>query len=1380
MRRDPLRPLRSIATLDIVGDRHALLAVGMGAVLAACVVFGAARLATTLVTGARTPWWANLAGAAATAAIYLWYRRRPDVRSSVAAHSTALVATVALVIPVAYGMSSTIRWLGLVGFAMVLLGRGREAWAWGLAIPLVTTAAVLVEPFVQLPGAPGETSLERGLARIAFVVVLIGMAAAFRGIAERRARELHDSEARHREVFDHAPVAIAHLDRRLRVTDCNERFAGILGTHRDGLVGADLRAMEECRILPALEIALGGGHGEYDGPLERGPSREEIAVSVRTAPLLGDDATVTGAIAIVEDVTDRRRMEQELRRSHADLEQRVRERTEELRQLNLKLSESEERLRLLFETSLDGILSTAPDGRIFSANPAACRLLGQTEDELRKGGRDSVIDVSDPRLAPALEERSRTGRFFGELTMLRKDGARIPCEISSAVYLDRERNLRSSMVIRDVTERRAAETALRESETRFRRLIEEAPIASVISRAGTVLFANSKALEVFGLAGPGAAVGKPAADLYAPECRAESAERTRRRGLGLPVPAEFESVGQRADGGRFPMHVAVAQVELPDGAVSVSFIRDVTEAKRSQRLLARQARFDDVIAGLMARFISATAGEVDAQVTESLGEIGRFLEAEHAYVVIFQPDRAAWGLTHQWRSGDAVDLLQRYEKVPTGGAFAWAEATLLRGEAVQVRSLEELPPDAEAYRAALQRDSVRSVLLVPLGGRGEALRGGVGLRSYSRRMDWEEQDIRQLGLWSDAIATALDRKRADQALRESEERLSLALEATGLGLWDWRLDTGQLTLSERWAAMMGYSLADLEAEKEPWRTRVHPHDLPAAIDALERHLKGDTAVYESEHRLRTKSGAWIWVADRGRVVERDSRGAPVRITGTQRDITERMASEEAQRRLAAAVEQTDEAVLITDPAGTIEYVNPAFERITGYRRDEALGRSPRILKSGRHDAAFYRAIWDAVTSGEVWSGRLTNRRKDGSTYEEEMTISPLRDPSGRIVNFVAVKRDVTREEALREQLNQAQKMEAIGRLAGGIAHDFNNLLQAMLTHAQLLRAHAGDVERVRSEIGDFELQINRGGALTRQLLLFSRRDTVRRERLDLNDVARAVAGMLRRLVRENVAFALEAADRPAMVDADRGQLEQVLMNLVVNASDAMQEGGRLVIRAGSDGSAWCWLEVEDTGHGIPEPVREHIFEPFFTTKGAGKGTGLGLSVVHGIVTQHGGRVDLQTREGQGSRFRVILPRAGSGDLAPAAQPAAASTDLPPGAGERILVVEDEAGAREGIREILATLGYDVVAVGSGAEAGRLDPSLRFALLLSDLMLPDVSGNELAGVLQARWPGMAVILMSGYAEDEALRRGIEAGHVRFLQKPFDMQTLAGAVRAALGA
>jgi CheY-like chemotaxis protein len=357
-------------------------------------------------------------------------------------------------------------------------------------------------------------------------------------------------------------------------------------------------------------------------------------------------------------------------------------------------------------------------------------------------------------------------------------------------------------------------------------------------------------------------------------------------------------------------------------------------------------------------------------------------------------------------------------------------------------------------------------------------------------------------------------------------------------------------------------------------------------------------------------------------------------------------------------------------------------------------------------------------------------------------------------------------------------MEAVGMLAGGVAHDFNNLLQAMLSHVEVVRGRYAEAAQMAATMADLEAEIRRGSALTRQLLLLARRETAKLEQLDLNEVIGSAATFLRRLVRANVAFSVELADEALPVTADRGQIDQVLMNLAVNAADAMPGGGRLTIRSGSHGRAWVWFAADDTGSGIPIEIRERIFEPFFTTKAQGKGTGLGLSVVHGIVTQHHGVVEIQDVPGGGTSFRVTLPRAGSREHPEVVLPTVDASSTPAGHGERVLVVEDEEGARQGLTEILRMLGYDVVAVGSGEEAGLLPSQPGFDVLLTDMMLPGIAGEELARGLLDRWPALKVIFMSGYAQDEAVRRGALAGRVHFLQKPFDMASLAREIRAAL--
>jgi CheY-like chemotaxis protein len=367
---------------------------------------------------------------------------------------------------------------------------------------------------------------------------------------------------------------------------------------------------------------------------------------------------------------------------------------------------------------------------------------------------------------------------------------------------------------------------------------------------------------------------------------------------------------------------------------------------------------------------------------------------------------------------------------------------------------------------------------------------------------------------------------------------------------------------------------------------------------------------------------------------------------------------------------------------------------------------------------------------------------------------------------------------MEEQLRQAQKMEAIGRLAGGAAHDFNNLLQAMLSHLELLRAARGDVDRLDSTAAELEQQIRRGAALTRQLLLFSRRDTAKKELVDLNEIVLSTAGLLRRLVRENIGFHLALSSDPLPAELDRGQIEQVLMNLVVNASDAMPDGGRLTISTSAAAPDSVFFSVSDTGCGIAQELRDRIFDPFFTTKAPDAGTGLGLSVVHGIVARHGGTIEVESTVGGGSAFRIGLPRADRPTAEARAAAGRTSGDLPGGRGERVLLVEDEDAARQALEQTIAMLGYEVVAADSGAAVMRLADGPACDLVLTDLLLPDAFGADLADALRSRWPGVRVLLMSGYATDDQIRHSVETGRVRFLQKPFDMAALARELRAAL--
>jgi len=511
------------------------------------------------------------------------------------------------------------------------------------------------------------------------------------------------------------------------------------------------------------------------------------------------------------------------------------------------------------------------------------------------------------------------------------------------------------------------------------------------------------------------------------------------------------------------------------------------------------------------------------------------------------------------------------------------------------------------------------------------------------------------------------------------------------------------------------------------------------------------------------------------------------------DVTEQKAAEESQARLTMAVAQAGESIVITDTRGTIQYVNPAFERITGYDRMEVIGRTPSILRSGRHDAAFYRNLWETLRRGEVWRGTFLDKRKDGTLYEEDTVISPVRDPSGQVVNYVAVKRDVTDVRRMEERLRQSQKMEAVGRLAGGVAHDFNNLLTAISGYSDLLIHRLPDYSTLRRDVEEIRKAGDRAAVLTRQLLAFSRRQVLQPKVLDLNAVVTNMEQMLRRLIGEDIELSTDLSPSLSRVKADPGQIEQVIVNLAVNARDAMSDGGRITIATAdaelSPAYAAAYSEVRpgphvllsvaDTGQGMSDETQAHLFEPFFTTKERGIGTGLGLAMVYGIVQQSGGHIRVNSAADRGSTFLIYLPRVEAPD------DGEQGTDRPllphpsPGT-ETILLAEDEEVVRRLAREILSGNGYKVLEAGDGREALLLSEAYRaeIHLLLTDVVMPKMSGRELTDRIRLQRPDLRILYMSGYTDDAILRHGVLVDGIPFLQKPFTPEELARKVREVL--
>lgn len=506
---------------------------------------------------------------------------------------------------------------------------------------------------------------------------------------------------------------------------------------------------------------------------------------------------------------------------------------------------------------------------------------------------------------------------------------------------------------------------------------------------------------------------------------------------------------------------------------------------------------------------------------------------------------------------------------------------------------------------------------------------------------------------------------------------------------------------------------------------------------------------------------------------------------------ERKLAEAERERLLSAIEQTGETIVITDGEGNIEYVNPAFERITGYSREEAIQKNPRILKSGKHDGQFYQELWQTLRSGKTWEGRLINKRKDGTFFTEEAAISPVLNSAGKIVNYVAVKRDITDQIQLEAQFHQAQKMESIGRLAGGVAHDYNNMLNVIIGYCEIALQKLSPEDLLYNDLTEILKAAQTSAEITRQLLAFARKQTISPRVLDLNETVESMLKMLRRLIGEDINLAwLPSVDLWA-VSIDPSQVDQILANLCVNARDAIEGVGKITIEtqnirldeeycathSGFTPGEFVLLAVSDDGVGMDKETLENIFEPFFTTKEVGRGTGLGMATVYGIVKQNKGFINVYSEIGKGTTIRIYLPR-DFGEII--RQEDEHLTEIPKGKGETVLLVEDDPSILKLGAMILESLNYTILKASSGREALRVadEHPGEIDLLVTDVVMPEMNGRDLAEQLKTFFPDLKILFMSGYTEKVIARQSILEEGMEFIQKPFSVSEIANKVRQVL--
>jgi two-component system, cell cycle sensor histidine kinase and response regulator CckA len=513
-----------------------------------------------------------------------------------------------------------------------------------------------------------------------------------------------------------------------------------------------------------------------------------------------------------------------------------------------------------------------------------------------------------------------------------------------------------------------------------------------------------------------------------------------------------------------------------------------------------------------------------------------------------------------------------------------------------------------------------------------------------------------------------------------------------------------------------------------------------------------------------------------------------------RDLTESQRKAEVLQLRDRAMQAVSQGILITDATqadNPIVYANNGFEHLTGYRTSEVLGRNCRLLQGSATDPDARKQIRDAIAAGKQCDVEILNYRKNGSTFWNAIHISPVKDDDGVVQQFIGVQIDVTQRRTLEAQLRQSQKLEAIGQLAGGIAHDFNNLLTIISGYSEILLAVLPPDDVKRASVRAISEAGERAAGLTRQLLAFSSKSVLEPRVLDLNGVVIDTEKMLRRLIGEDVTLTTVLDPHLNRVKVDKGQIGQVLMNLSVNARDAMPKGGTLTIETRNKTldsaytdqymdivpGSYVLLTVSDSGSGMTSEVKSRLFEPFFTTKGVGKGTGLGLAVVHGIVKQSNGQIGVYSELGLGTSFKIYLPAANQ-DVGLTSDVANVIRQLP--GTESILLVEDEDSVRELAVLVMQAHGYTVTAAANGKEALRIASGYNgeIDILLTDVVMPEMSGPQLADTLKPRFPRMKVLYVSGYTDDAVVRQGILQSEVAFLEKPYSPRTLLSKVRQVL--